>query len=75
MQMKILEKLTSKKGQVSMEIGILVVSAITVAVVSSYYYMLGIIESHPEKAGETANKTSSILGNKSIKYANSISDI
>jgi uncharacterized protein (UPF0333 family) len=70
-----INKLFSKKGQVSMEIGILVVSAITVAVVSSYYYMLGIIESHPEKAGETANKTSSILGNKSIKYANSISDI
>ena len=70
-----INKLFSKKGQVSMEIGILVVSAITVAVVSSYYYMLGIIESHPEKAGETANKTSSILGDKSIKYANSISDI
>ena len=58
-----------------MEIGILVVSAITVPVVSSYYYTSGIIESHPEKAGETANKTSSILGDKSIKYANSISDI
>ena len=58
-----------------MEIGILVVSAITVAVVSSYYYMLGIIESHPENAGETANKTSSILGDKSIEYTNSISNL
>ena len=70
-----INKLFSKKGQVSMEIGILVVSAITVAVVSSYYYMLGIIESHPEKAGETANKTSSILGDKSIEYTNSISNL
>ena len=70
-----INKLFSKKGQVSMEIGILVVSAITVAVVSSYYYMLGIIESHPEKAGETANKTSSILGDKSIEYATSISNL
>ena len=58
-----------------MEIGILVVSAITVAVVSSYYYMLGIIESHPENAGKVANKTSSILGDKSIEYTNSISNL
>ena len=58
-----------------MEIGILVVSAITVPVVSSYYYTSGIIESHPEKAGDTANKTSSILGDKSIEYTNSISNL
>ena len=70
-----INKLFSKKGQVSMEIGILVVSAIAVAVVSSYYYTSGIIESHPENAGKTANKTSSILGDKSIKYTNSISNL
>ena len=58
-----------------MEIGILVASAVAVAVVSSYYYMSGIIESHPENAGGTANKTSSILGDKSIEYTNSISNL
>ena len=70
-----MNKLFSKKGQISMEIGILVVSAITVAVVSSYYYMLNIKESHPENAGKAANKTSLVLGNKSIKYATAISNI
>jgi len=71
----VINKLFSKKGQVSMEIGILVASAIAVAAVSSYYYMSGIIESHPENVGKTANKTSSVLGNKSIEYANAISNM
>ena len=36
--MKFLEKLTSKKGQVSMEIGILVAAAVAVAAIAAYYY-------------------------------------
>ena len=70
-----INKLFSKKGQVSMEIGILVVSAIAVAAVSSYYYIFGIIESHPENSGKIANKTSSILGDKPVEYTSSISNL
>ncbi|MBP2219520.1 class III signal peptide-containing protein [Methanococcus maripaludis] len=36
--MKFLEKLTSKKGQVSMEIGILVAAAVAVAAIAAYFY-------------------------------------
>ena len=69
------KKLFSKKGQVSMEIGILVASAVVVGAISSYYYMRNIKESHPENIGKSANKTVVILGNVSNKYANSISNL
>ncbi|UXM84242.1 class III signal peptide-containing protein [Methanococcus aeolicus] len=73
--MKLLKKLTSKKGQVSMEIGILVAAAVAVAAIAAYYYIWNVKESHPENAGISANKAIVILGNKSVQYANSISNL
>ena len=58
--MKILEKLTSKKGQVSMEIGILVAAAVAVAAIAAYFYVKNVKESST-KAGEQANETATAL--------------
>lgn len=70
-----LKKLFSKKGQVSMEIGMLISASIAVGAIASYYYIWNLKESHPENIGKSANKTVMILGNVSNKYANSISNI
>ncbi|AEF96999.1 hypothetical protein Metig_1464 [Methanotorris igneus Kol 5] len=40
-----------------MEIGILVASSIVVATIASYYYITNYLNSHPENAGKSANKT------------------
>ena len=39
------EKLMSKRGQVSMEIGIIVAAAVAVATVAAYFYLKGIKDS------------------------------
>ena len=58
----ILEKLTSKKGQVSMEIGILVAAAVAVAAIAAYYYTTSVKES-AENAGDKAGQATEKLGN------------
>lgn len=62
--MKILEKLTSKKGQVSMEIGILVAAAVAVAAIAAYYYVTN-VKTASENAGADAGKAVTALTNQS----------
>ena len=69
------KKLFSTKGQVSMEIGILVASAITVAAVASYYYVFNIKESNPEGPGKTGHNISIMFGNKSNDAAAAINKL
>ena len=69
------KKFFSKKGQVSMEIGILLSSSILVSVIASYYYVSNYINTHPENIGKNANNITHILNNVSVEYANSISNV
>ncbi|EHP89661.1 class III signal peptide-containing protein [Methanotorris formicicus] len=59
--MKLVEKLMSKRGQVSMEIGILVAAAVAVAAIVAYYYTTRVKESM-QNAGTQANATVNKLG-------------
>ncbi len=66
--MKLLKKLTSKKGQVSMEIGILVAAAVAVAAIAAYYYVTNVKKSASaagNQANATANKLTSVATNAS----------
>ncbi|ABO36019.1 conserved hypothetical protein [Methanococcus maripaludis C5] len=60
--MKILEKLTSKKGQLSMEIGILVMAAVAVAAIAAYYYASNVSNSGKQITNST-NQTTQVLAN------------
>ena len=60
--MEILKKLYSRKGQLSMEMGLLISAAILVSVVIAYYYTDN-TKSVAEKVGETANNNTESLGN------------
>jgi uncharacterized protein (UPF0333 family) len=61
-KMEILKKLYSRKGQLSMEMGLLISAAILVSVVIAYYYTDN-TKSVAEKVGETANNNTESLGN------------
>ena len=65
-------KLLSKRGQVSTEIGILIVATITVSTIAVYYYITNYLNSSPDTPGKTANKTINTLNNASKKYSNAI---
>ncbi|WP_459202148.1 class III signal peptide-containing protein [Methanococcus sp. CF] len=69
-----LQKLYSKKGQVSMEIGILVASAVIVSAIASYYYILHVKYSDTH-SGETAKNTGDALLNSSAATNCKISQI
>jgi uncharacterized protein (UPF0333 family) len=71
--MKILEKLTSKKGQVSMEIGILVAAAVAVAAIAAYFYVKNVKDS-ANTAGKKANETAEALGNVAGNVTEEISN-
>ncbi|ABR55574.1 conserved hypothetical protein [Methanococcus vannielii SB] len=68
------KKISSKTGQVSMEIGILVAGAVVVSVVASYFYVLNSKYSDTG-AGKTANQTSNSLLNLSSETCEKISKI
>ena len=69
-----IEKLTSEKGQISMEIGILVAAAVAVAAVAAYYY-INSVRSSAQNVGEAANQTIEIMRTRAQEYAQSISRI
>ena len=69
-----LRKLTSKKGQVSMEIGILVAAAVSVAAIASYYYMKNVRDSQ-NKAAQTANAVTGKINATANKWANSMNSL
>ncbi|ADG13021.1 Protein of unknown function DUF361 [Methanocaldococcus infernus ME] len=72
--MKILEKLLSKRGQISMEIGILVAAAVAVAALAAYFYVTN-IKSASTKAGQHANTTVETLGGAAEQAAEKIQNI
>ena len=67
----IIEKLMSKRGQISMEIGILVAAAVAVATVAAYYYISS-VKSSAQNVGEAANKTIDTMKNKTENISNMI---
>ncbi|ABR56232.1 conserved hypothetical protein [Methanococcus aeolicus Nankai-3] len=72
--MKLLKKLTSKKGQVSMEIGILVAAAVAVAAIAAYYYVSN-VKSSAANSGAAAQTSSSKLANVATNYTDSLSNL
>jgi uncharacterized protein (UPF0333 family) len=72
--MKILEKLTSKKGQVSMEIGILVAAAVAVAAIAAYFYVKN-AKAASQGAGDQASAAAKQLTQKASEYVNSIANL
>ena len=65
-------KIRSPRGQISMEIGILIIAVIIVSSIVAYYYITSYLNSSPNTPGVTANKTIEALNNVSKKYSNSI---
>ena len=70
----IMEKLLSKRGQISMEIGILVAAAVAVAAIAAYFYVNN-LKGSAEKAGKAANDTIDTLDRAAEKYAQKIENI
>ena len=56
--MKLLKKLLSKKGQLSMEVGVLVAAAVLVAIIAAYFYV------------KNARSAVASAGNKSAQFVN-----
>jgi len=71
--MRFLKTLTSKKGQLSMEIGILVAAAVLVATVAAYYYVSNASKA-VAKAGEQASAAVQTMTEKASSYVTSISN-
>ena len=67
----LLEKLLSKRGQISMEIGILVAAAVAVAAVAAYFYIRS-VKSSAQDVGSAANETITKMGNKTKEIAGEI---
>ena len=77
--MKFLKKLASKKGQLSMEMGLLIAAAVLVAVIVAYYYASR-TKAVMQEAGRNANQTvhdldtaASNVTTKTVNVANSVS--
>ena len=72
--MMILKKLTSKKGQISMEIGILVAAAVAVAAIAAYFYATN-VKNSASRAGNASNATISSMQTAATNYADSIGNL
>jgi uncharacterized protein (UPF0333 family) len=71
--MKFLEKLTSKKGQVSMEIGILVAAAVAVAAIAAYFYATNVSNTGKQITNSTNQTTQALadaISNATAKMSN-----
>ena len=69
--MRFLKKLVSKKGQLSMEMGLLVGAAVLVAVIVAYYYTTR-TKSMSEKVSNQANITTTNLQDNTEDLVNKI---
>ena len=69
--MRFLKKLVSKKGQLSMEMGLLVAAAVLVAVIVAYYYATR-TKVMSEKASNQANITTTNLQDNTEDLINKI---
>lgn len=72
--MKFLEKLTSKKGQVSMEIGILVAAAVAVAAIAAYFYATNVSNTGKQITNST-NQTTQALADAISDATSKMSNI
>jgi len=70
----IMEKLMSKRGQISMEIGILVAAAVAVAAVAAYFYISS-VRGSAQNVGETANQTIDTMTRGAETFRQSISQL
>jgi len=70
----IMEKLLSKRGQISMEIGILVAAAVAVAAVAAYFYIQSVRQS-AQNVGGTANQTIGTMANRTQEISQEIGNI
>jgi len=59
----VMKKFFSKSGQISMELGIFILSAVIVSGVAAYYYISNLMTAQLEQIGDHANHTSNKLGN------------
>ena len=69
-----MEKLMSKRGQISMEIGILVAAAVAVAAVAAYFYVKSVKES-AQSVGGTASNAIDTMESGAGRYTTSISEL
>ena len=72
--MRLMKKLLSKKGQLSMEVGILVAAAVLVAIVAGYFYVKNAKEA-TAKAGKQASAAVTTMTQKASQYVNSINSL
>ncbi|WP_457612242.1 class III signal peptide-containing protein [Methanocaldococcus sp.] len=72
--MKILKKILSNRGQVSMEIGILAAAAVLVAVIAGFYYVTN-VKTAATGAGSTANKTIGQIQNVAVNWTKNFTKI
>ncbi|XRO77550.1 class III signal peptide-containing protein [Methanocaldococcus sp. 10A] len=69
--MKLLKKLLSKKGQLSMEVGILVAAAVLVAIIAGYYYIKN-AKAAAKSAGQQAGKFVNTTNQSANNYLNKL---
>ncbi|MBA2847585.1 uncharacterized protein (UPF0333 family) [Methanococcus maripaludis] len=72
--MKFLEKLTSKKGQIAMEIGILVAAAVAVAAIAAYFYATNVSNTGKQITNST-NQTTQALADAISDATSQMSNI
>ena len=72
--MRFLKKLVSKKGQLSMEMGLLVAAAVLVAVIVAYYYTTR-TKVMMEKTSNTANETVQELSTQTSNIEDNLIDV
>ena len=67
----ILSKLSSKRGQVSMEFAILIGAAIAVAAIAGFYYTKH-TQSSTKLARDSTSNAQSKIANKNVEYVDSV---
>jgi len=72
--MKLLKKLLSKKGQLSMEVGVLVAAAVLVAIVAGYYYIKNASKA-AKSGGERAENFTTTVESKANKTLGELNKI
>ncbi|MBB6067438.1 class III signal peptide-containing protein [Methanococcus maripaludis] len=72
--MKFLEKLTSKKGQIAMELGILVMAAVAVAAIAAYFYATNVGNAGKQITNST-NQTTQALADAISDATSEMSNI
>ena len=72
--MKLLKKLLSKKGQLSMEVGVLVAAAVLVAIIAGYYYVKN-AGTAAKTAGKQAENFTKTLNNTANQYTDKLGNL